>query len=77
MPIAQMGSSVALYHVSILESLSEYMHIEILILIFKAQNLLYVEVMINLTLLFKLSVSALIFLLTSALAFLSISALVF
>ena len=64
-----MGTSVALYHASILESPSEYMHIETLILIFKAQNLLCAEVMTNLTFLFRLSVSALTFLSTSALAF--------
>ena len=69
MPIAQMGSSVALYHVSILEPPSEYMHIETLILIFKAQNLLYAEVMTNLTFFFRLSISTLTFLSTSALAF--------
>ena len=56
-----MGASVALYHTSILESPSEYMHIEILILIFKAQNLLYTEVITNLISLFKLSISALAF----------------
>ena len=64
-----MGASVTLYHTSILEPPSEYMHIETLILIFKAQNLLYTEVMTNLTFLFRLSVSALTFLLTGALAF--------
>ena len=69
MPIAQMGSSVALYHASILESPSEYMYIETLILIFKAQNLLYAEVITNLTFLFRLSISTLTFLSISALAF--------
>ena len=69
MLIAQMGASVALYYASILESSSEYMHIETLILIFKAQNLLYAEVMTNLTFLFRLSVSTLTFLSISALAF--------
>jgi hypothetical protein len=43
----------------VLKSPTEYMHIETLILIFKAQNLLYAEVTTNLTSFFRLSVSAL------------------